>query len=99
MAGAVAGAVADNGRGCAGTTKKQRPKSASQVGLNESVSDLDRRYSQYGGSLGGRLSTPNALRWYHESMKKDQSQHVAVQCAYMDAWERILMQSYTLLMN
>jgi len=60
---AEAGAAADNaGSAGGGGKKKKRPKSAGGVGLNESVSDLDRRYSRYGGSLGGRLSTPNSLR-------------------------------------
>ena len=61
-----------------GRRKARRPKSAGSIHLNESVSDLDRRYARYGGSLGGRLSTPQSLRWYHESMKKDESQHATV---------------------
>ncbi len=70
-------ADAQSGRG----TRRRRRRPNGTGGLqsaNESVSDLDRRYSRYGGSLGGRLSTPQSLRWYHESMKKDESQHATV---------------------
>lgn len=58
--------------------RRRRPQSSGGLRANESVSDLNRRYSRYGGSLGGRLSTPQSLRWYHESMKKDESQHTSV---------------------
>lgn len=78
IADEMASADAQAGRG--GTRrKKRRPQSSGGLrSANESVSDLDRRYSRYGGSLGGRLSTPQSLRWYHESMKNDESQHATV---------------------
>lgn len=74
----LANADAEAGRGGARRRRRRPQSTGGTQSANESVSELDRRYSRYGGSLGARLSTPQSLRWYHESMKKDESQHASV---------------------